>query len=409
MHLLFWISGIMVALGWAIPVVQAMLNRHRVADITEPKWDPPANTPMPSITIVVPARNEAADLEPAIRSLLRLDYPDYQIIGINDRSTDATGELLERLSAGSESKGRLRVIHVHQLPQGWLGKTHAMWLGAQQGTGEWILFTDADCVFHPDSLRRALYYAQETSADHLVLFPTALVQTWGERMMISFTQVTAGLALRGWKVRDPEAREFIGVGAFNLVRRSAYNAIGTFSSLRMAVVDDLQLGQVLKQARFRQDVVFGPNLVSLRWAHGALGVVRNLEKNLFAFFGFRMALVVLASFAVLFTCVWPFVGLVCAQGWPRAAFVVAVAMIVAQHFLVERVSRISPLAIFTFPLGALIFVFATLRSAFVTLRDGAITWRGTKYSLDELRKSATPLGRALKPTADRADKRGSNP
>jgi glycosyltransferase involved in cell wall biosynthesis len=391
MHLLYWISGILVAVGWAVPVLQTLLHRHRVADVSEPKWDPPADAPMPSLTIVVPARNEAAAIEPAIRSLLRLNYPDFQIIAINDRSSDATGELLERLAQSSESRGRLRVVHVHQLPQGWLGKTHAMWLGAQQGTGEWILFTDADCVFHPDALRRALNYAQQTAVDHLVLFPTALVETWGERMMISFTQVTAGLALRGWKVRDPDAREFIGVGAFNLIRRSAYNAVGTFASLRLAVVDDLQLGQTVKQARLRQDVVVGPNLVSLRWAQGAFGVVRNLEKNLFAFFGFRMALVILACFAVLFSCVWPFVGLVFAPGWTRAAFVVTVAVIVMQHFLVQRVSRISPVAIFTFPLGALIFVFATLRSAFVTLRDNAITWRGTKYSLEELRKSAKPL------------------
>jgi cellulose synthase/poly-beta-1,6-N-acetylglucosamine synthase-like glycosyltransferase len=391
MHLLFWISGSLVAMGWAIPVVQAMLNLHRVADLTEPKWDPPAITPMPSITIVVPARNEAADLEPAIRSLLRLDYPDFQIIAINDRSTDATGELLERISDSSESKGRLRVIHVHQLPHGWLGKTHAMWLGAQQGTGEWILFTDADCVFHPDAIRRALYYVQVTTADHLVLFPTALVETWGERMMISFTQVTAGLALRAWKVPDPNAREFIGVGAFNLISRAAYIQIGTFTSLRMAVIDDLQLGQAVKEARLRQDVVFGPNLVSLRWAQGAFGVVRNLEKNLFAFFGFRMVLVILACFAVLFSCVWPFVGLVFAPGWSRAAFALAVAMIVTQHFLTERVSRISPVAVFTFPLGAVIFVFSILRSAFVTLRDGAITWRGTKYSLEELRRHTKPF------------------
>ncbi len=268
MHLLFWISGCIVALGWAIPVIQAMLNLHRVANLTDAKWDPPGITPMPPLTIVVPARNEAAGLEPAIRSLLRLNYPDFQIIAINDRSTDETGELLERISDSSEAKGRLRVIHVHHLPEGWLGKTHAMWLGAQQGSGEWILFTDADCVFHPDSLRRALYYAQVTNADHLVLFPTALVETWGERMMISFTQVTAALALRAWKVPDPNAREFIGVGAFNLINRAAYNQIGTFTSLRMAVVDDLQLGQVVKQAGLRQDVVFGPNLVSLRWAQG---------------------------------------------------------------------------------------------------------------------------------------------
>ena len=391
MHLLFWISGCLVALGWAIPVIQAMLNLHRVANLTDPKWDAPAITPMPPLTIVVPARNEAAGLEPAIRSLLRLNYPDFQIIAINDRSTDETGELLERVSDSSESRGRLRVIHVHRLPEGWLGKTHAMWLGAQQGIGEWVLFTDADCVFHPDSLRRALYYAQVTNAEHLVLFPTALVETWGERMMISFTQVTAGLALRAWKVPDPNAREFIGVGAFNLITRAAYNQIGTFSSLRMAVVDDLQLGQVVKQAGLRQDVVFGPNLVSLRWAQGALGVVHNLEKNLFAFFDFRMSLVFLACFAIFLSCVWPFVGLVCAPGWSRAPFALAMAMIVLQHFLTERVSRISPRAIFTFPLGAVIFVFTILRSAFVTLRDGAITWRGTKYSLEELRSNTKPF------------------
>jgi glycosyltransferase involved in cell wall biosynthesis len=391
MHLLFWISGILVALGWTIPVVQAMLNLHRVANLTEPKWDPPAITPMPPLTIVVPARNEAAGLEPAIRSLLRLDYPDFQIIAINDRSTDETGEILERISDSSESKGRLRVIHVHRLPEGWLGKTHAMWLGAQQGSGEWILFTDADCVFHPDSLRRALYYAQVTNADHLVLFPTALVETWGERMMISFTQVTAGLALRAWKVPDPNAREFIGVGAFNLISRAAYNQIGSFTSLRMAVVDDLQLGQVVKQAGLRQDVVFGPNLVSLRWAQGAFGVVRNLEKNLFAFFDFRMVMVILACFAIFFSCVWPFIGLIFAPGWSRVVFALAIVMIVIQHVLTERISRISPLAIFTFPLGAVIFVFTILRSAFVTLRDGAITWRGTKYSLEELRSNTKPF------------------
>ena len=391
MHLLFWISGIVVALGWTIPVVQAMLNLHRVADLTDPKWDAPGITPMPSLTIVVPARNEAAVIEPAIRSLLRMNYPDFQIIAINDRSTDETGDLLERISDSSESKGRLRVIHVHRLPEGWLGKTHAMWLGAQQGTGEWILFTDADCVFQPDALRRALYSGQVTNADHLVLFPTALVETWGERMMISFTQVTAGLALRAWRVSDPNAREFIGVGAFNLISRSAYNTVGTFTSLRMAVVDDLQLGQAVKQARLRQDVVFGPNLVSLRWAQGALGVVRNLEKNLFAFFDFRMEMVIAACFAILFSCVWPFVGLFLAPGWSRAAFVLGVAMIVMQHVLTERMSRISPLAVFTFPLGAVIFVFTILRSAFVTLRNGAITWRGTKYSLEELRKNTKPL------------------
>jgi hypothetical protein len=164
--------------------------------------------------------------------------------------------------------------------------------------------------------------------------------------------------------------------------------VGTYEKLRLAVVDDLKLGEAVKQAGLRQDVVFGPGLVSLRWAVGAAGVVRNLEKNLFAFFRFRMTLVMAACIAVFFLCVWPFLGLVLAPSWAKAAFGIAVVMIIVQHYLTARISRISPIAFLTFPVGALIFVFATLRSAFVALRDGAITWRGTKYSLEELREKA---------------------
>ena len=148
-----------------------------------------------------------------------------------------------------------------------------MWLGSQgnatlrnaaegnatqQGSSEWLLFTDADCVFLPDSVRRAVHYAIKTGADHLVLFPTAHMNTLGERMMISFPQVMANFVMRPWKMRDPKARDHIGVGAFNLIRRSAYEQIGTYERLRMEVVDDMKLGESIKRAGLRQDVVYGP-------------------------------------------------------------------------------------------------------------------------------------------------------
>src|ERR1051326_5150328 len=262
----FWISGLLLAIGWAIPVIRAAIYSRHVADLTQPEFEPPPDAQFPSLTIVVPARNEAETIEPAMRSLFHLNYPDYQIIAVNDRSTDSTGEILEKLAASAESGGRLRVLHVHELPLGWLGKTHAMWLGAQQGDravggDDWILFTDADCIFHPDCLRRALHYAVRTGAEHLVLMPTGIMHAWSERMMMSFPQVAGSLALRAWKVRDPNARDFVGAGAFNLVRRSAYNAVGTYQNMSMAVVDDLKLGQAVKQAGLRQDIVYGKNLV----------------------------------------------------------------------------------------------------------------------------------------------------
>ena len=403
--LLYWVSGMLLALIWLVPTLQLALHFSEVADLTQPEWNPQPDSALPSLTIVVPARNEEAEIEAALRSLLQLDYPRYEVVAVNDRSTDQTGAIMERLAAEPGSQGRLRVLHVQELPSGWLGKLHAMWLGSQEngtqkngsqenGTQEngakqaptdWLLFTDADCVFRPDSLRRALHYAMTTATDHLVLFPTAHMKTLGERMMISFPQVMSSFALRPWKVRDPRARDHIGVGAFNLIRRSAYDAIGTYEALRLEVVDDLKLGETIKKAGLRQDVVFGLELVSLRWAVGAAGVVANLEKNLFAVFQFRVSLVLCACVVTFFLCVCPFLGVFLATGWAKAGFAVAVATIALAYTLAGRYMASSPLLFLTCPIAALVLAFAALQSAFIAVRDGAITWRGTKYPLKELR------------------------
>jgi glycosyltransferase involved in cell wall biosynthesis len=397
----YWISGLLLALIWLVPTVQLALHSSEVADLNQPRWNPPPDAALPSLTIVVPARNEEAEIEPALRSLLQLNYPRFEVVAVNDRSTDGTAAIIDRIAAEPAAQGRLRVIHVRNLPAGWLGKVHAMWLGshgnaaqgnatqgnaAQQISSDWLLFTDADCVFQADCLRRAIHYANTTATDHLVLFPTAHMKTLGERMMIGFPQVMASFAMRAWKVRDPNARDHIGVGAFNLVRRSAYNAIGTYEALRLEVVDDIKLGEAIKKAGLRQDVVFGHELVSLRWAVGAAGVVANLEKNLFAFLRFRVSLALVVCAVTFFLCVCPFLGLLLAPGWARAPFAVAIAMIALVYTLTGRYMASSPWMFLTCPIAALVFGFATLQSAFIAMRDGAITWRGTRYPLEELRK-----------------------
>jgi hypothetical protein len=382
----YWITGSMLALIWLVPTLQLALHFSEIADLTEPEWNPARGAILPSLTVVVPARNEEAEIESALRSLLQLNYPQYEIVAVNDRSTDGTGAIMDRLAAEPSADGKLRVFHVCDLPSGWLGKVHAMWLGAQQHGSDWLLFTDADCVFHPDSVRRAIHYATKTATDHLVLFPTAHMKTLGERMMISFPQVMSSFAMRPWKARDPKARDHMGVGAFNMVRRAAYESIGTYKKLRLEVVDDIKLGEAVKKAGFRQDVVFGPELVSLRWAVGAAGVVANLEKNLFAFLQFRIALVLGVCATTFFLCVVPFLGVFLAPGWARAGFGAAVALIAVAYTLTGRYMASSPLLFLTCPVAAIVFAFATLQSAFLAVRDGAITWRGTRYSLAELKK-----------------------
>jgi glycosyltransferase involved in cell wall biosynthesis len=382
----YWITGSMLALIWLVPTLQLALHFSEIADLTEPEWNPAQGAILPSLTVVVPARNEEAEIESALRSLPQLNYPQYEIVAVNDRSTDGTGAIMDRLAAEPSADGKLRVLHVCDLPSGWLGKVHAMWLGAQQHGSDWLLFTDADCVFHPDSVRRAIHYATKTATDHLVLFPTAHMKTLGERMMISFPQVMSSFAMRPWKARDPKARDHMGVGAFNMVRRAAYESIGTYKKLRLEVVDDIKLGEAVKKAGFRQDVVFGPELVSLRWAVGAAGVVANLEKNLFAFLQFRIALVLGVCATTFFLCVVPFLGVFLAPGWARADFGATVVLIAVAYSLTGRYMASSPLLFLTCPVAAIVFAFATLQSAFLAVRDGAITWRGTRYSLAELRK-----------------------
>jgi hypothetical protein len=384
--MLCWASGFLLAAIWLVPVVQLVLHFHEVTDLTQPAWNPPNDAVLPSLTIVVPARNEEAEIEEALRSLLQLDYPQYQVVAVNDRSTDSTGEIMDRLASEPAAHNKLRVVHVRELPAGWLGKVHAMWSGAEQINSDWLLFTDADCVFAPDSLRRAMHYALQTGADHLVLFPTAHMHTLGERMMISFPQVMSSFAMRPWKVRDPKARDHMGVGAFNLVRRTAYEAIGTYKKLRLEVVDDIKLGEAIKKAGLRQDVTFGPGLVTLRWAVGAAGVVANLEKNLFAFLQFRIALVLAVCATTSFLCIGPFLGFFLAAGWARAPFALAIALIAVAYTYAGRYMDSSPLLFLTCPVAAVVFAYATLQSAFVALRDGGVTWRGTKYSLIELKK-----------------------
>lgn len=380
---LYWITGIATAAIWLVAVTQAVMNLSRVADIMTHEWLPPDQTSLPSLTIVAPGRNEQDALEPALRSLAQLDYPNFEVIALDDRSTDSTGEIMDRVAA--DSAGRVRVIHIKELPAGWLGKTHAMWLGAQQGIGEWILFTDADCLFERTALRRAVLYAEQQRLDHLVVVPTAIMETPGEKMMLSFFQTMFSVVHRPWKVSDPRAKDYVGMGAFNMVRRDAYQRIGTYERLRLEVVDDMKLGEAIKRAGFRQNVALGPGLVSLRWAVGAMGVVRNLEKNLFAYLQFRVTFMLGACLGLFFLGVWPFLGLVMAPGWSRAGFALGLGLCAVNFWKMARYSGVSSFFFLAYPVAAFLAGFAILRSTFRALRDGGVTWRGTKYSLKELR------------------------
>lgn len=374
-----------VALGalWVHRLIDTALGMPTIADVTGPDWAPPAGESWPRLSVIVPARNEAAHVEDALRSLLACDYSDLEIIAVDDRSSDATGAIMERLAG--ESPGRITVLRITELPPRWLGKVHAMWRAAQQATGTWLLFTDADVVFAPSALTRAVHYARESGADHLVLAPTLDMRTAGERIMIAFFQLQFVFGHRPWKISDPKSKDHMGVGAFNLVRREAYEKIGTFETLRMEVLDDMRLGKVIKDKGLRQRMAVGFGLVTVRWAHGAMGVVRNLTKNMFALLQFRWAKAFAAIVALLAIHLGPWIGLVLAHGWARAGFATAVFVIACMYLGMAMRSRIPVWCFLTHPIATLVFAYILLRSVAHAFYHGGVVWRGTRYPLEELR------------------------
>src|ERR1700680_2938388 len=322
-----WIAGSILGLVWFSRLVDAALGMPKVADISRPEWNRKPATPTgnPRVSIIVPARNEEEHIGPALTTLLNLDYDNYEVIAVDDRSTDRTGEVMDRIASTPEARGCLKIIHIAELPQGWLGKAHAMWSAANHATGDWLLFTDADVLFRPDVLVRALAYAEAEAADHLVLFPRMIMKSPGERMMIAFFQTLFVFGHRPWKVADPKTKDHMGVGAFNLIRRRVYDAVGTYKALQFEVLDDMKLGKIVKNAGYKQRVVFGEDLISIRWAKGAMGVVNNLTKNFFAILSFQWWRALLSAFALAFLNLMPFVGICVAHGWARLPYAVALA------------------------------------------------------------------------------------
>ena len=384
---LFLIADWFVAVAWLCRGVEWLHGLRQVPDLHD--WPRNKTESLGLLSVIVPARNEALAIGACLRSLLASEGVRLQVIAVDDRSDDETGRIMDRIAVeASESGHVLKVIHIDTLPGGWMGKTHAMALAAAEAKGDWLLFTDGDMLFARDVLARALTYAQTERADHVILYPTMIYEGFGERMMLSFLHVMSIWGVRPWKVGDPNAkRDFIGIGAFNLMRRRVYDEVGGWESLRMEILEDLRMGFVIKQKGYRQRAVLGRDLTRIRWADGAFGAVNNMTKNLFALFRFRLWLAALAVVSVTALCLLPVAGLL--MGWPGLwPMLVMLAMLVVLYLRYEQLGLPRVLYVLTFPIGGLLFIFAMIRSIGTTVLRGGVTWRGTFYPLKALKRNA---------------------
>lgn len=380
---------------------------------------PAKDADCPRISLIFAARDEEEKLPAALATLAAMDYPNLEIIAVDDRSQDATGRILDEFALTGLNKGRyrgsggcldtgrplaglkpgsytgsdgdsndtrFRVVHVRELPARWLGKPHALQKAYESSTSEWLLFTDADVRFAPDALRRAMAVVRSKNLDHLTLFGDVEMVGFWETVLITFFGLAFHIASDPYRVSNPHSRAYVGVGAFQLMKRSAYEACGTHRRLAMEVVDDMKLGKLVKQAGLRSCVAVAQEAVVVRWHAGLGNLIRGVTKNFFAALGYNLPLVVAAICGMLLMNVAPFLGVIFGHGWVRILAGVAVVIALGFHVGVDFTMRVSPFYALTHPLGAVIFSYMLARSTVVTLWQGGVTWRGTFYPLEELRR-----------------------
>lgn len=382
----WWAAGIFLAVMWVWRVADAAIGMRTISDVASPAWDRPAPANAPRVSIIVPARDEEEQVESGLRSLTQLDWPNYEVIAINDRSSDRTPQIMEHVAREHDTGHRLKIVNIEDLPAGWLGKPHAMWTAAKQATGDYLLFTDADIVFHPEALRRAMAYAIQTNADHLVVFPTHVDWSISKKIILAGFNMLFVFGHRPWKTADSKSRDHIGVGAFNLVKRSAYEKVGTFEALKMEIIEDMRLGKLIKDNGLSQRNVLGKDLLLLPWGSGAIHIINNLTKNFFALMQFSVLRTLGFCFLLLFFNITPFLGIWLAHGWAKVPFAIALASILCMYIGMSWNTPIWPQYFFLHPISTGMLLYTMMVSMITTLRHDGVIWRDTHYSLAELRR-----------------------
>lgn len=352
----------------------------RLGDIS-----PNLHGPPPLVSIIVPACNEERTIEPALKTLLAQDYQNLEIIVVNDRSTDGTGPLLERFR--SRCQPPFTILTITDLPPGWLGKSHALQMGAESAAGEILLFTDADIRMEKTTISRAVTLLEQQKRDHLSLIFQAIGGDWLLNGM--FLDAAGGLLtlFRPWRAEDDGSRSFMGVGAFNMVRTSVYRAVSGHRTIAMHPIDDIMLGKIIKEHGFRQICALGQRLVSVRWYDSVAAMVAGLMKNVFAVVHYRISLAMAGMLTIAVVAVLPLAGLLLTTGPAQLFFAAVMLLRLAVLACGATLSGMPLSAVAGGLLAPCISIYIIGRSAYTTLKNGGISWRGSHYPLAELRKS----------------------
>lgn len=339
----------------------------------------------PKVSIIVPACNEEDTIGRALQTLLDQDYPNLEIIVVDDRSSDNTNQVvLEIVQVGGHD---LHLLKIDELPPGWMGKSHALFEGTKQASGEILLFTDADILMEKTSVSRAVTLMVAEDLDHLSVVFQPLGRNWLLNGMI--LDAASGLLsiFKPWLASNAKSSRFMGVGAFNMVREDCYTACGGHLAIPMHPVDDLMLGKLVKENGFKQDCLLGNRMITVYWYNSVADMVSGLMKNSFSIFHYRLWLAVCTILFICIVSILPLVGMLAPLGFASYLFGASVVLRLAGFIAGALLCSMHPGTGVAAMLAPLISIYIIAKAAIKTTQDKGITWRGTFYSLDKLRKS----------------------
>jgi glycosyltransferase involved in cell wall biosynthesis len=367
---------------WIGTCIYLLLSSRRIGYLKDVA--PALGRTPPSVAIIIAVRNEEAEVEEALRSVCNLQYPLLRIIVINDRSTDGTGAILRQLASENPA---LEILTISALPPGWLGKNHALYQGYLSSTEEWLLFTDADIKYAKGTVQKAMHFVLQQELDHLAVLPQITSRSWLFRSVAATFAVMLELKLRPWDVRKPGSNASVGVGAFNLVKRSAYEKAGTHTAISLRPDDDLKLGERIKKAGLRQDVLYGGQEIWLAWYTSLGEFIKGLMKNTFSVANYNIFLAIGMALATFFIVVLP-LPLLLLMPYPFPLVGVALLLLQVVVMIFKRGIEGQWWYALLIPFAGLVMTYIILQSALLTIRQGGIYWRDSFYSLAELKKQA---------------------
>lgn len=337
----------------------------------------------PLVSIIVPACNEEETIKEGLESLLNLQYPNIEIVLVNDRSSDKTGEIMKEIEFNHT---HVHYIEIKDLPDGWLGKVHSAWEGSKKASGEWLLFTDADITYHPKALNYVMNLLNTKQCDHLTIAPKIIAKSLWLKAIMLMLKLNLFIFLRPQFMHRKSSSAGMGIGAFNILKKEVYQEIGGHEAIRLCVDDDVMLGKLVKKKGYIPYFALGQEFIAVEWYKSLPEMFRGLSKNALPPFLYSLTLMILSFVGTAIIYLSPYMGVFLYEGMYRLIAGISLFIILGFFMMNDHFSKESVVLAIIFPVVYILFVYLLFYGGMRVKLLGGVQWRDTFYSINLLKK-----------------------